>query len=169
MHNREGDTPLHFAAINGLLEATQILLERNADVNSQTNHGSTPLLLASELGHPDVVRLLLDHNADLYLRDSDGDTPLHCAALGGQLEVALLLLKLNVEVNSRNVKGLTPLHLASRGSWFTKKGSAVVVRLLLDSGANVQARDLSGKTASEVARGPEQQEIVRLLSQDAAE
>ena len=165
----KGHTPLHFAAENGLLELAQILLKCNADVNSQNNHGSTPLLLASELGHPDVVQLLLDHNADLYLCDSDGDTPLHCAAVGGQLEVALLLLKLNVEVNSRNVEGSTPLHLASRGSRSLRKGSAVVVRLLLDWGADVQARDLSGKTASEVARGPEQQDIIRLLSEHAAE
>ena len=169
VHDKKGYTPLHFAARTGLLEVSQILLQRNADVNSQSNHGSTPLLLASELGYPDVMQLLLDHNADLYLRDSDGDTPLHCAAFGGQLEVALLLLKLNVEVNSRNAKGSTPLHLASMGLGSLRKGSAVVVRLLLDHGADVHARDFSGKTASEVARGPEQEEIVRLLSQDVAE
>ena len=165
----EGYTPLHVAARNGLLELAQTLLERNADVNCQNNHGSTPLLLASEYGYLDVVRLLLDHNADLNLRDSDGDTPLHCAALGGQLEVTQLLLKLNVEVNSRNVKGSTPLHLASMGSWRLPEASAVVVRLLLDHGVDVQARNSSGQTASEVARGPERQEIVRLLSQDVAE
>ena len=169
VHDKKDYTPLHFAAINGLLEVAQILLERNADVNSQNNHGSTPLLLASEYGYPDVVQLLLDYKADLYLRDSDGDTPLHCAAIGGQLEVSRLLLKLNVEVNSRNVNGSTPLHLASMGSRLTLKGSVVVVRLLLDHGADVQARDLSGQTASEVARGPEQQDIVWLLSQDVAE
>ena len=165
-HDSEGYTPLHFAAHNGLLELVRTLLDRNADVNSQSDHGSTPLLLASELGHPDVVQLLLDHNANLYLPDFDGDTPLHCAAIGGQLEVAQLLLKLNVEVNSRNAKGSTPLHLASVGSWSLLKGSAVVVQLLLDYGADVQARDFHGRTASEVARGPEQQEIVQLLSQD---
>ena len=169
VHNKKGNTPLHFSADNGLLAVAQILLDRNADVNSQNNHGSTPLLLASELGHPDVVQLLLDHNADVYLRDADGDTPLHCAALGGHLEVARLLLKLNVEVNSRNVEGSTPLHHASAGSGRLSQGSAVVVQLLLDHGADVQARDLSGQTASEVARGPDQQDIVRLLSQDFAE
>ena len=163
------DTPLHFAAREGFFELAQILLEHNADVNSQNYHGSTPLLLASEYGYPDVVQLLLDYKADLYLRDSDGDTPLHCAAIGGQLEVSRLLLKLNVEVNSRNVNGSTPLHLASMGSWWILKGSVVVVRLLLDHGADVQARDVSGMTASQVARGPEQQDIVRLLSKDAAE
>ena len=164
----KGNTPLHFAAEHGLLDLAQTLLDRHAEVNSQNGHGSTPLLIASELGHPDIVQLLLDHKADLYLRDGDGDTPLHCAAIGGQLEVAQLLLKLNMEVNSRNVEGSTPLHLASMGSRSFRKGSAFVVRLLLDCGADVQARDLSEKTASEVARGPEQPEIVRLLSEYAA-
>ena len=166
-HDESGYTPPHFAA-NSFFDLIQILLERDADVNSRDNHGSTPLLLASEFGNPDVVQLLLDHNANMYLRDADGDTPLHCAALGGRLEVVRLLLKLNVEVNSRNVKGSTPLHLASMGSWRLPEGSAVIVRLLLENGADAQARDLSGKTASEVARGFEQQEIVRLLSQDVA-
>ncbi|KAN0129857.1 hypothetical protein V8E53_012329 [Lactarius tabidus] len=165
----KGYTPLHFEAQNGLVEVAQILLQRNADVNSQTNHGSTPLLLASEYGHPDVVQLLLGHNADLDQRDADGDTPLHCAAIGGQLEVARILLKLDVEVNSRNEEGSTPLHLAARGSKSLRKGSAAVVQLLLEYGADVQARDFNGKTASEVARGLEQQEIVRLLSHHAAE
>ena len=103
------------------------------------------------------------------LRDSDGDTPLHCAAIGGKLEVAQILLKLNVEVNSRNVEGSTPLHHASRGSWSLPRGTAAIVRLLLDYGADAQMRNLSGKTASEVARGAERQEIVRILSEHAAE
>ena len=112
------------------------------------------------------MQSLLTHNADLYLRDSDGDTPLHCAVFRGQLEVVQILLKLNVEVNSRNDAGSTPLHYASQG---LERGSAAIVRVLLEYGADVQARDLSGMTASEVARGPERQEIVRLLSQDATE
>jgi ankyrin repeat protein len=166
VHDNEGNTPLHSAAENGRLEVSRILLKSNAEVNSGNYHGSTPLLLASELGHADVLQLLLDHDADLNIRDADGDSPLHCAAHRGRLEVARILLKLNVEVNSRNDMGLTPLHRASM-SW--DKGSAGVVRLLLCCGADVQALNLNGETASEVAHGPEQQEIVRLLSQHAAE
>jgi ankyrin repeat protein len=166
VHDNSGNTPLQYAARSGFLEVARTLLERNADVNSPNYHRSTPLLLASELGHTDIVQLLLDHNADVDVRDADGDSPLHCAAHGGQLEVARILLKLNVEVNSRNNMELTPLHRASMSS---EEGCAGVVQLLLDCGADVQACNVNGDTASEVARGPEQQEIVRLLSHHAAE
>jgi ankyrin repeat protein len=161
-----GYTPLHVAVSKGYLDICQILLERNAEVNSQTHHRSTPLLLASEVGTPDLVQLFLDHNADVHVCDADGDTPLHCATLGGKLEVAQLLLKLDIEVNSRNNDGSTPLHLASAGY---RVGNPVILRLLLDHGADAQARNLNGQTASEIARGPNEQEIVQLLTQNVAE
>ena len=44
-----------------------------------------------------------------------------------------------------------------------------VVRLLLDYGTDVQARNLRGQTAIEVARRHEQHKIVQLLSQHIAE
>ncbi|KAN0141703.1 ankyrin repeat protein [Lactarius tabidus] len=69
-----------------------------------------------------------------------------------------------MEVNCPNENGSTPLHLASAG---VKEGNPDVVRLLLDHGADADAQNLSGQTASEVARGPMRQEIVQLLSQHA--
>ena len=165
-HDSSRSSPLHIATRKGYLEVARTLLEHNADVDSSNYHGTTPLLLASELGHTDIVQFLLDHNADLDARDADGDSPLHCAAHGGQLEVARILLKLNVEVDSRNNMGMTPLHRALMSS---AEGSTGVVRLLLDCGADVQARNLNEETASEVASSPEQQEILRLHSQHSVD
>ena len=162
----KGNTPLHSALSGDHLEIARILLEHNAEVNSRNENGSTPLLLASQFGSPHLMQLLLDRNADVHVRDTDGDTPLHCAAIAGRLEEARLLLGLNVEVNSRNNEGSTPLHLASEGYW---EGNPDIVQLLLGHGADTQARNFSGKTASEVARGLKQQEIVQLLSEHAAE
>jgi ankyrin repeat protein len=160
-------TPLHRAARSGHLEDVRKLLELNdAEIDSRNPRGSTPLLLASEFGTPDVVQLLLDHNADVNARDGDGDTPLHCAALSGQLETARILLELGVEVNSGNEEGSTPLHYASMGR---REGNPEVVQLLLDHGADAQARNIYGMTASEVARGRRRKEIAQLLSQHAAE
>ena len=166
VHNSKGDTPLHQAARKGLLEVARKLLECGAEVDSRNDHGSTPLLLASQYGHTSVVQLLLDHNADLDARNSYGDTPLHCAAIESQLEVARLLLELNVKVNQLNDEGSTPLHRASESE---KEGSAVVVQFLLDHGADAQARNLRGKTASEIAHDLNQPEIEQLLSKNAAE
>jgi ankyrin repeat protein len=163
VHDERGYTPLHVAVRTGHLDICRILLERNAEVNSQTHYRSTPLLFASGCGTPDLVQLLLDHNANVHVCDADGDTPLHRAAITGRLEVARLLLKFDIEVNSRNNEGSTPLHLASKGY---SEGNPDIVRLLLDHGADKQARNLSGKTASEVARGPKRQEIVQLLTQN---
>jgi ankyrin repeat protein len=168
MHDNRGNTPLQRAACSGLLEVSRKILDRSAsaEVNSCNYHGSTPLLLASEEGHADVVRLLLDFNADMYARDGDGDTALHCAALRGRLEVSQILLELNLDVNSRNNSESTPLHRVLEGG---REGNPDVARLLLDYGADVQARDLSGRTAFELARDRGQHEIVGLLPQHASE
>ena len=114
------------------------------------------------------MQFLLGHDADTCMRNCNGDTSLHCAAFGGHLEVSRILLKHNAEVNSLNNGGSTPLHRASEGWWFGE-GNPGVVRLLLDHGADLQVRNLSGKIASEVAGGPRQQKIVQLLSRHAAE
>ena len=45
----------------------------------------------------------------------------------------------------------------------------MVFRLLLEYGADVQLRNHTGQTATEVARDYEQDEIVQLLSQHGAE
>jgi ankyrin repeat protein len=39
-------TPLHYSALFGKLEATKILVERGADLNSTDEYGDTPMDLA---------------------------------------------------------------------------------------------------------------------------
>jgi ankyrin repeat protein len=64
--DKRGNTPLHFAANFGQLEVCRMLLERNAEVNSQNDEGLTPLHHVSTSwneGSPDILRLLLDYGA----------------------------------------------------------------------------------------------------------
>ena len=159
-------TPLLYATAFGNLEVARLLLQRNADVNARDDNGTTPFLHASHDGMPGLVRLLLDHHADEYARDDDGNTALHFAAARGHVDVARLLLERGAEIDAQNDAGSTPLHRASEG---LREGNTVVLQLLLDHGADAQVRNLDGKSASEVARGPKQQEIVQLLSKYAAE
>jgi len=80
-------------------------------------------------------------------------TPLHRAAIGNQthLMAALLKRKVNMEVEGTEVNGMsgTPLQMAAR------HGNAEAVELLLQAGANANARDKYAETAlMKAAEGP---------------
>ncbi|KAH9012827.1 ankyrin repeat-containing domain protein [Lactarius deliciosus] len=53
-------TPLHYAAYYGHLEVVRLLLEHNAEVNSQDDNGYTPLFCASQQGN-DFTALRSSH------------------------------------------------------------------------------------------------------------
>lgn len=177
VRDNDGNTPLHIAASRGYLKVTRILLERNAEVNIRDDDGSTPLLKASASGHHDVVQLLLDNDADADVRDNNGNTALHLAAAGGVFGVDLSrMAKLFAPVAEDNTRkyeeSVTIRRTSDSNSWgelWGNGGSPEVVRLLLDHGMDVQVRNVKGKTASEVARGPRRKQIVQLLSGNAME
>jgi ankyrin repeat protein len=80
---REGYTPLHFAAQDGAARAVEVLLAAGADVDALSKRGQTPLWLAvmNSPRAPDgaVVRALLRHGADRDLRDEGGQSPYELA------------------------------------------------------------------------------------------
>lgn len=73
-----GLSPLHFAARQGYLEATQLLIASGADINMR-NPGdrSTPLLVSLVNGHFDLGLWLLGKGADATLASANGVTPLY--------------------------------------------------------------------------------------------
>jgi ankyrin repeat protein len=130
-------TPLHLAVYNGKLEVARILLENNADVNTQDNSGEVPFHLVTLAGDtsylPEMIQLLLDHGADMSARANDGWTTLHYSS-------------------SRNKSG----HKRTKG---TIEGT----RLLLKHGASIDAEDNEGKTPRQVALAAGQHEIAEFL------
>ncbi len=155
-------------------EAVRALLEAGAGIDD------VPRLLASPcFGHqPDddagveaVIEVLLDAGLDPNDEDEHGFRPL-LTALGpdtfgpGYQEsdgcnrpAALALIRRGADVNIRypdteiaslegvNASGFTPLHLAAR------VGDPVLIRALLDAGADPSARTPDGRTAFDLAVG----------------
>lgn len=67
--NRDGWTPLHFAATAGDLEVMALLVQHKASINAQSPTGFTALMLAAREGQEDAVAWLLRQGADATLKD----------------------------------------------------------------------------------------------------
>lgn len=131
--------PLHFAAAHGDLETIRLLLEAGADIDGKgDDHGVGVLGWASCFGvvRQEVAAYLLDQGAELNVwtaisLDSADDLRTMIAR-----DRSLLTAKM-----TRNQHRCTPLHHAVR------KNRLRIVQLLLELGADPNARDATGATA----------------------
>jgi hypothetical protein len=61
--DREGNTPLIYAIVNGKLDNVRLLLDRGADPNLANNGGGTPLAYATQLNREAIRDLLIEMGA----------------------------------------------------------------------------------------------------------
>jgi hypothetical protein len=119
------------------------LIDAGADVNKVAPDGNVPLFSAIGQGNGDIVEMLLNSGASVNYRSPTGMQPLHLAATT-QSEMCEVLLKHGAPLNAReNDHGWTPLFFA------VTQGDARTVDLLLKSGADVCAKDKTGRTVRE--------------------
>jgi len=76
---QNGQTALHMLATHNYTEALEFLIEKGANVNSQTVDGVTPLHKAVGQSSVDAVKLLLKGKANPTIKNEDGLTPLSLA------------------------------------------------------------------------------------------
>jgi ankyrin repeat protein len=72
-------TPLMFAAREGHVDATRLLIDAGSDVHAVDKNGITPLLMALSNNRVPVARLLVERGADIHAKDWYGRTPLFAA------------------------------------------------------------------------------------------
>lgn len=77
--NREGWTPLHYAATGPNPKVVAFLLDQGAAINAIAPNGSSALMMAARYGPEDTVRLLLARGADKRVRNSLNQTALDLA------------------------------------------------------------------------------------------
>ena len=135
-------TALHWAAEAGQCESISLLLNSGMEINLRDTFGRTPLHCASDRRHILAMELLLDKGADPNARDNAGNVLIHDAAQTGDERLMRRLLgDVRVHISATTIRKMTVLHCAAMG------GHANIVRMLLDVGAETDARGDGGYTA----------------------
>ena len=132
--------------VNNNPNVIQALVDAGADVNAKNADGNTPLLLAARyVGNPEIIDILLKSGANIEEPNKDGYTPLFSSiANGSHPNVAIEFIKNKADVNAAAGENkITPLMYAMS---YDVSAAPVVVKALIDYGADVNAKDAKGQS-----------------------
>lgn len=138
-----GETPLFNACMVGAVICTEVLLERGARPQNAVFQPS-PIHEAVRKGHSRCVEALVTWGADVDMDIPHLGTPLYLACVCQELECARTLLWKGAYVQRGRYLD-SPLHAAAQ------KDCMAIVRLLLDFGADINARNLEFQRPVDVA------------------
>ena len=130
----------------------------------------TRALLAAVLtDKPLLIEPLVSVGADVNVRShfvgrDEGSTPLILAARDGHWNCVQVLLHVGADVNKINYGGITPIMRAAEGFREDMDG----IKLLISSGANVNAADRKGETALWLAARSGHLSTTKLLLESGA-
>jgi ankyrin repeat protein len=180
-----GNTTLFWACVRGQPKVAQRMLDLGVSAESSCSNMvfassrpvmamETPLTSAIFYNHPACVKVLLEHGVNINSQASLGRSvnPLEQAAREGRLDIVRILIEKGADVNlTGGARRFTPLHSAVSFACFRdhqppENVIKPIVRLLLDHGANPNAKDEDQSTPLHLTTN---MSVAELLIQHKAE
>jgi ankyrin repeat protein len=137
-------TPLVAALRGKHFDVANLLHRHGAYLDVQDNGGHTPLHESCRTGVLDIVKWLLERGADADALCCKLYSPVHVSADNGSLQALKLLIVHNANIDIKTVHGKRPLHVAASPN--VQRDHVEIMQLLLDKGADPNARDKNGST-----------------------
>ena len=116
--NKNGQSPLYLAVVNGSIEIVKIIAEilnEEQIMNSKCGihlKGANVFHIAAKHGHLEILKFLSTKVPNPNVSDDFGYTPIHLAAKTGHLKVVKFLASYTIKPNIANNCGVTPASLA---------------------------------------------------------
>jgi len=132
--DEEGLYPIHRLAMH---EAYALY-----DIDGKTLLWSQDSNLKAQL---ETLHRLISSRAGVNFRDKEGRTALHVAVEWLNVDVVNELVKNGADVQSRDPSGRTPLHYLAAHNFLSRESVGSIFGILLDNGADVNAKTLAGK------------------------
>src|ERR1019366_768301 len=126
--NSAGQTALHIAAANNLVEHAKVLLAAHAPTDARDTNGWTPIDAAIHMQQTETIRLLLSGTNVAPRSDRAIALSIHQAAASGNLDALSTLADVTNNLEARDELGLTPLQVA------VQHGHLAAAALLVDKG-----------------------------------
>ena len=158
-------TELHLChADNDVEKAVELVLNEGVDINIPGKSNRTPLLWACSSASGEFIKTLIDLGADVNAQRADEEVvPLYLAVYFNNYMAVDILLKHGADVGHLNISKNLQLHEC------VVKGQFSVLRLLIDSGCDINVRNNKGQTPLYLAVKNKHKHIVKYLLENKAD
>ena len=165
-----GRSACHWAALAGYgeWECLSLVIEAGAEIDAEDNQGLTPLHLASEINQVEAVRVLLHARADIN-KASDSSKAIPRVGLRDRFRAVRLNRSNNLRDPFDRARDIDTSHAPTALHFAAERGYLNVVRLLLESEADIDKVTKKGASSLQLALDYGQKHVAKLLLESRAD